>query len=113
MAKLFWFAVPYAFLSYLSSRGPDGDIFPNVYLILATGALYGILVWRSPRSSVLWLACHLLVFLCATGAPFLVPPYAEEMGGMVYLILPVVIVSISLVVAIAVFVVRPRLRRAA
>ena len=113
LGLLLLLSIPYGILSYLSSRGPDGDIFPNIYFMLGLGLFYGVMVWRSGRPSFLWLFVHLVAFLAATVIPFAVPPYLEEMGGMAYAILPGVVLLNSIAAALAARVAKPLFRRGA
>jgi hypothetical protein len=95
----------------MSSRGPHGDVFPNIYFLLALGLFYGVMVWHSGRPSFLWLFVHLAVFLAATVIPFSIPPYLEEMGGMAYAILPGVVLFNSIAAALAARVAKPLLKQ--
>lgn len=113
LGLLLLLSIPYGVLSYMSTRGPDGDVFPNIYFMLGLGLFYSVMLWRSGRPSFLWLFAHLAAFLAATVIPFGIPPYLEEMGGMAYAILPGVVLLNSIAAALAARVVKPFLQHGA
>jgi len=102
--KLYWLAAAYALISFLSTRGPDGALLFGVCWFAAIGMIYVSLVLVTCRRLSWHLVGHTLAFLAATTASFLFRPQLDEMGGMLYLILPAIVLASGVLAAAFLFV---------
>jgi hypothetical protein len=81
-------------MSYLCSRGPDGNLtlfFPG---FIAIGVVYCVLAWVS-RQDAIWIHYfgHLVVFLVAVTVGMWPRPRLDEMAGILYMFTPAAVVA--------------------
>ncbi len=88
--------------AFLVSRGPDGNLFLFLASFAVIGALYVTLAWVT-RHQPIWLhlGAHVLLFVGVAALGMAPKPHLNEMGGMLYLLLPGAILAIIALACVA------------
>ncbi len=96
MPWIWFYTVFVAVWTYWCTRGRDGHLMATIVGFSVFGILYGFTIyWHRPitASTKLW---HLVIFEVAVTIALLVNPQLDEMGGMLNLLIPSIVLAIVL-----------------
>ena len=89
---LYWLAPAYGLISFLCSRGPDGQLFIAMECFAVLAVVYAAFtLFGSRRIHSVHLFLHLFLYEVLAIAVFCIPPRLEEMAVMLYYLIPLMI----------------------
>jgi FtsH-binding integral membrane protein len=93
LTAMYLLSVAIGVMAFLVSRGPDGNLLLFLASFAVIGVVYVTLAWVT-RHQPIWLhlGAHSLLFVGAAALGMAPKPHLNEMGGMLYLLLPAAIV---------------------
>ncbi|MFA6294714.1 MAG: hypothetical protein WC637_23175 [Victivallales bacterium] len=105
MKNIYWFGILFGIASFVSTKGVDGSLSIFLFLFMGLGIAYVITmsICFKTKGTIHSLG-HFAVFMVLSIIPFFINQQLEEMGGVLYFLIPAMILLIVTLGAIALFI---------